>query len=236
MSGDRTVLKKGAPRFPIDGTAYVRISATKGYVEGIHIFGVDFDVAKNEYIYTWSRDLSPTFKNQPAPIKIYESELVDLCEALNIQISVLKRELDKLLEQQTTFCPVPIKTVQPRTPTIVENTTKPPPPRFGANEVVYLLETAQVVGRLEAFRLSGMTWNTKINQWLYRVHIRSRPGRGMTVGDRDNWNRVYDVYYPETSFGTLCEALPLAVAYMTLAVNRAQFRISALCPPGSGSS
>jgi hypothetical protein len=65
---------------------------------------------------------------------------------------------------------------------------------------------------------------------VYSMFIHRRPGRNMTVGDRDNWTREFSLSYPESELCTLCEALPLAVSYMTKAVAAAQIRVNSYCP------
>lgn len=90
---NRTVLKKGAPRFAINETAYIRASSTRGFIEPVFLVGVDFDPGRADYLYTWQNGNGPGSKQ--SPVQLYESEIITLCEALDIQISVLTRELSE---------------------------------------------------------------------------------------------------------------------------------------------
>ena len=234
MSDDRTVLKKGRPFFAINEVAYARASATKGFIEPLYISGVQFDPARNEWLYSWR--VSMSISSKASPIQCYESELLTLCEALPIQISVLKRELAEICEKMHCTCPDGGTTPpDPQQPTIINDKVgvnyrmKPPAPRFGFNEVVYLRETAQVLGRLEAYRITDLEWSNDLLEWKYIMLIKPRPGRNMTIGDRDDKNHPFEIWYPESQLSPVCEALPLAVAFMQKAVKNAEARLKAFC-------
>lgn len=237
MGNERTVLRKGKPRFAINETAYARVSATKGFIEPLIIANIEFDPARTEWVYTWNRNTSD--KRQVSPIKLAENELVTLCEALPIQISVLNRELLGLQTKYAQVCPgtEPAVVIDPRSRLVYpgkDGRVVAPAPRFGVREVVYLRETAEVVGRLESYAITDISWSK--TQWLYSMYIKRRPGRTMTVGDRDDMSRDMTLAYPESELCTVCEALPLAINFMTRAISRAQARLASLCPcPSSGS-
>lgn len=224
---DRTILRPGTPFFAINETAYARVAATKGFIEPLYVIGIEFDPAKNEYLYTFGMDID---HSKPMPIRLYESALLSLCEALDLQIMALERELAEVQEQFKSNCLNAQQQPEVVPPHKWHYLSTPPPPRFGYNEVVYLKETAENVGRLEAFRISNFKWDSDLGQWLYTFHIKRRPERNMTVGDRDNWTRKLDLRYPEEDLCLICEALPIAVNFMQQAVQRAKYRRQTLCP------
>lgn len=235
MSEDRTVLRPPQPAFAVNEIAYARVSATKGYVEPLRIAGVAFDAAANQYKYTFRLDpIGPgkftTDKPRLMPITLHESELINLCEALDIQIGVLERELAKAEQQLATVCNA--SEIQPETehPIEIKSTVQPPRPRFGHYEVVYLTESAQTVGRLEAYRIDDLKWDNNLREWLYFFHIRPRPRRSTTVVDREDLRHGSIISYPESQICKVCEALPLVVKSLQIAVQRAKFRRGSLCP------
>lgn len=230
---DRTILRPNTPKFGENEVAYARVSATKGYVEPLVIATIEFNVARNQYLYGFKRQISPTSPDKDLmPIKLYESEIITMCEALELQISVLKREFDEATAQLAKVCgsadgsPLP----DVAKPTEGVAIVTPPRPRFGYNQVVYLIETAQTTGNLEAYRISNFSWNGKLKQWVYTFHIRPRPGRSTTVGDRDDLSRAVNLEFPESVLGEICQVLPLRVQFLTLAFNRAVRRQQTFCP------
>lgn len=232
MSGDRTVLKPGTPLFAIRETVYSRIAAIKGFVEPLVIVGIEFDPATAGYVYSFTRT-TKLYSNRDQrllPIKLYEPEILTLCEALDLQISVLSRELIESRRQFELNCLQAEVKPPPQTPVVSGDLSLPPPPRFGYNQVVYLRETAETVGRLEAFRINKFVWSDSVGQWIYTFHIKRRPGRTMTVGDRDDMSREFDLRYPEADLCLICEASPSVVKFAELALRRAQGRKIAYCP------
>ena len=232
MSGDRTVLRPGIPRFAINEVAFPRVSATKGYIEPLKISDIQFSPADNQYCYQFLKSHSGDKRKEVHPINLPESELVTLCEAFDLQIPVLERELadmeQKLVENCSGTGELDLK---PNTPQPTEDKTKitPPNPRYGHNEVVYLRESAEVTGCLEAFRIDNLRWSNDIGEWLYVFLIRPRPRRNMTVGDRDDMRRSSTIFYPESQLCQLCEATQLAVEFLERAVARARLRKQSLC-------
>jgi len=230
MSTNRTILNPPIPRFAINEVSYSRISATKGFVEPLKIARIEFSPQSNEYQYQFYRGLPGYRSTEVLDFTLLESEMATLCEALVLQVSVLERELEAMRLQQSSNCSTTEPLVAPDTPQPIRIKTQviPPKPRFGVNQVVYLKETAEVVGRLEAYRVDGIRWDD-INQWLYVFEIRPRPRRNTTVGDRDDLRRGSVIFYPESQLCLLCEAIPLAVAFLERALTRARLRQQAYC-------
>jgi hypothetical protein len=237
MSNDRTILRPPAPRFAIRETAYARVSATKGYVEPLVVTDVVFDPGINGYLYTFSRYATPEVNTkEKLRTQLREDELITLCEALDLQITELQRELTDAENKQVSCCPT-VET-QPSLPAIEKRgqATVVPQPRFGFNQVVYLKDTALSVGRLEAYRIDGMYYNNNINQWVYVFYLKKTPSGGnIMVGDRDNLKRTINLEYPESELLLVCEALPLVVSFLRTALNRAVTKKAIYCPSSSGS-
>lgn len=228
MGSDRTVLRPGSPRFSLKETVYLRSSATRGFVEPVWIVNMAFDPARNSWIYTWSYDFGKSPK--VSPVRVYESELITVCEALDIQISVLQRRLADLQIQFGSVCPNGATfSVQVAVSENADGTTRPPPPLFGYNEVAYLRESAESNGYLESYRITDLKWHQPESQWAYSMHIKRRPGRTMTIGDRGDMSREFDLVYFESQLCTVCEALPLAIAYLGGAITSRQSRRAGLC-------
>lgn len=235
MGADRTVLRKGQPRFGIYETAYLRASATRGFIEPLFIIGIEFDPARNDWVYTWGREFGRNSK--PSPVKVYESELLTVCEALAIQIPVLTRQRAVLQAQMVSTCPNGATTLtQVAYGENSDGSVRPPSPLFGYNEVVYLRESAQATGNLEAFRITDIKWNQSLFEWVYYMYIKRRPGRNMTVGDRGDMTREFELSYPESVLCPVCEALPLAISYFDRAINSLTLRYNGLCPDVTGST
>jgi len=233
--GDRTIIRPEAPSYQINSVVYSRVSAGKGYIEPLRIAEISFDSLYRRYRYSFMRSTSPLFPNEGLlPITLLETEIVGLCEATDLQIGILTKELadaqTKLLEN----CPVSLEQLSTTSPSFYKGQMAIPQPRFGENQIVYLAESAQAVGRLEAYRIDGIRWSTGLLQWMYTFYIRKRPGHPTTVGDRDNMLRDHIMEYPESELCILCEALPMVVSFLQTALTRAQSRRTALCP-GSGS-
>lgn len=222
---DRTVLKRPQPLFAIGSSAYARASASRGFLESLKIATVDFDPARRTYVYRWEINKGPAAQHALSPIRLYESELINQCQAVTIQLSVLQRQLAELQAQQKRICPGPPVVTSQRITIEINGTTQAPAPLFGDNEVVYLREMAETVGRLESYRITSLKWRNDLKQWLYGMFIHRRPGRNMTIGDRGDLTKEFALFYPESELCTICEALPLAVSYMTQAVAQAQLRV-----------
>lgn len=234
MPGDRTILRPAQPKFGINEIGYARISATKGYIEPLRIAQISFNVSQNQFEYSFHRNSIgdvrlTTDKPQLMPTTLLESEIIGLCDALDIQIQVLERQLTEITDKFDENCQQQQQIADPPVASTVKSITQPPRPRFGHGQVVYLRETAETTGRLEAFRIDGFTWDNNLGEWMYFFNIRPRPRRNTTVGDRDDLRRGSVITIPESQLGTICEALTLAVDFMDLAVRRAKSRRTSFC-------
>ena len=159
-----------------------------------------------------------------------ESEVLDVCDALDNQISVLEREYSEMSAKLTEHCGgesvIPQEIVNP---TYNKEKVIPPRPRFGYNSVVYLRETAQTTGNLESYRVDDIKWDKINNQWVYYIIVRPRPERSSTVGDRGDLTHDVVMNFIEFQLCTVCEAISLAVSFLNLALVRARWRRQAYC-------
>jgi len=232
---DRTIVRPVAPAYQINAVVYSRVSAGKGYIEPLRIAEIAYDTLHRQYRYSFTRSTSPSFPMEGLmPITLLDSEIIGLCGAIDLQVAVLTKELANAQEQLTNNCPTSLEQPSQVDLKFVQGQLGVPRPRFGENEVVYLVESAQSVGRLEAYRIDGIRWSTGLLQWLYSFYISKRPGHPTTVGDRDNMLRDHVMEYSESELCMLCEALPMVVSFLQLALTRSQCRQQALCL-GSGS-
>lgn len=237
MSGDRTVIRPTKPRYSINEIVYSKISAKKGFIEPFKVANIEFVPSKSQFEYSFFRDAklgSNRFKGKSIeflPITLLEEELLTLCEALDIHIEVISRDLAAMRTKLEENCISSDGEEKPEIATPIRNNNliTPPEPRFGIREVVYLKETAQAVGRLEAMRIDNLKWDKSVNEWLYIFQIRPRPRRNTTVGDREDLRRGSVVAYPESQLCLICEALPVAVNFLEIALQRSQFKRESLC-------
>ena len=256
MSKDLSILRPNSPKYKINQTVYSRISATKGFMEPLYIHEIELDSALGKWLYIFRRDLDiiprTEYKygslayNFPVPhppvvqliaAKLYEDQILTFCEAIIIQISVLQREYNDAVKKFDKACNGTAP--EPQSPPQVYEDAKlqmtAPRPRYGINELIYLLDTAKTVGRLEGVRINDMKWDNTRRQWLYIIHYECRPEHNMTIGDKDNWRRPYDVCYNEGELVSFCEAQAEVVKFLNKALSLAQRRKVALCGSGSGS-
>lgn len=236
---DRTILRPPRPRFAIDEVAYSAISSKKGFVEPLTVAKVEFSPAHNQYNYSFRDKSRFTIrggkKERLMPITLLESELITLCEALDIQISVLQRERDQMQAKLNEHCEgQEIDRTPVQSPIRDNGKVIPPDPLYGYNEVVYLTETAQTVGRLEAYRITNFRWDDDMVEWVYEFVIKPRPRRNTTVGDMDDLRRGTTLEYPESMLCSICQAITLANDFLERAVNRAILRRQAFCPDVTG--
>ena len=228
---DRTKINPGVPRFAITETVYVRVSAIKGYIEPVLIHSINYNPTINQYVYTLKQPFNDPVKFLPAVLT--ESEIITLCEALDLQISVLKLELSQMQQKQSTNCASFVEPISAGPIVKDDGRVQPPKPMFSFNEVVYLIESAKAVGRLEAFRVNGLRWENSVSQWVYTFDIQPRPERNTTVGDRDDMRRGFGIYYSEPELCHFCTAVNSAVQFLVRAVNLAEQRRVSLCASSS---
>jgi hypothetical protein len=238
MQDNRTVYKPTQPKFAINQTVYARVSATKGYIEPLFVHAISYDPYRNTHVYIFRRELLPTKSVQLIPARLVESQLVTLCEATDIQLSVLQRDYDKAVKLLNDRCSGYV--APPETPTVYEDPstlqTKPPKPKFGYNEVVYLKESADSAGFLEAMRITQIDWDNKRKQWLYSFQFTARPEYSMPIGDGSAYRDAPKPYYNESELLTFCEAQQIVVNYLAQAIQNAQWRKQNMCADATGST
>lgn len=229
MRKDRTVERLSKPIYGIGNVAYLRISAMKGFLEPLIIVGVRYDRDQTSYLYKYiyntrlskyieanggKMDGITINEKDIAPIEVRENELINICDALSIQISFLERELSRANSDLSKITPPRIA---------VESAVEGiPKPKFGINEVVYLASTAEIVGRLEPMMIDAVAYDSGSTKWKYTFVFQQRPGENMTVGDRNDLKSEVVVSYYEDEITNLYEALTLSVSYLTQAVNSAR--------------
>jgi hypothetical protein len=234
MSDDRTVVKPSAPLFKIKDTVYAIVSASKGFIEPLYVYTVEFDPSRQKYLYGFVRTLAMQTpqKSDFLPAKLYEDQIINLCGALEIQVSVLQRQYDTALKLFQEKCSATGSLTPYVVPRIYEDKqfkVQPPAPRFGVNDVVYLTDTAASTGVLEALRVNNMEWDNERKMWLYKFILRPRPERHMTIGDADNWHNPKIVCYHEDSLSTFCEAQQTVVSFLNEALTACKNRIRMYC-------
>ena len=100
-------------------------------------------------------------------------------------------------------------------------------PKYEVGDVVYLRESA-AIGHLEAVRIAAVL--NKGANWIYTVNLYAgSPTAVAQYGDRIMQVNGATVYYDEGEFVSLCEALSLAEANLTLQLQKVQQQISNLC-------
>ena len=239
MAKDKTPIATGAPVFGIGETAYVRSSALKGYIEPIVIAKVRFDPSISAFVYRWLKSslLKIGFAAQAqekdlAPFEIREEEILTLCEALPIHISVLEQELEKAESQ----LPAVEVDPPPAAPVPVQSNfqiLQPPVPRFAFNEVVYLIDTAEATGRLEKMRIEALNFDTIKQEWRYSAVFRRKPGENATVGGRNDLRRDVVIDRLESELATFAEVIPIRIDFLQTALNASNLRLNS-CEEGSG--
>jgi len=85
-------------------------------------------------------------------------------------------------------------------------------PKYKIDDVVYLRSSA-VIGFLEAAKISSM--QTYQGQWIYTIYA-GGPSvvPNSTYGDRKSLLDKSTLYFTESEFVTLCEALPMMRAHL----------------------
>ena len=249
MQKDLTIVRPDPPIYAIGQVVYSRISATKGYMEPLYIANVQFDYGKREWLYSFARDAKiqerALYKNSFAdatpmpvmnilPTKLYQTQLMTFCEAIDIQISVLTNDYEAAVTLLGDRCSDYV--APPATQKTYEDSrfrTTLPRSRYGINETVYLNESAINVGRLEPVRISDLKWDNGRKIWMYVIKYEPRPEHNMTIGDNDDWRRAYSVAYTEDELLKFCEAQEKVVTFLQRALNNAINRKTLVCTGGS---
>jgi hypothetical protein len=237
MSKDKTIINPGEPVFGIGEVAYARSSALRGYVEPITIAKVRYDQAIGAYVYRWLKSsqlplgLAAQAKDQDlAPFEIREEEILTICEALPIHVSVLETQLAKAQSDldgatDTDEEPPPPPVHQDVRATILQ----PPAPRFGINEVAYLIDTAETTGDLERMRIEELNFDTQAQEWIYSAVFRKKPGENATVGGRSDLRRNVTVKRKESQLARYNEVLSIRVSFLQRALNSSRLRFNSIC-------
>lgn len=115
------------------------------------------------------------------------------------------------------------------------------PPTYSIGDVVYLKESA-ALGFLEAVTISGIyrsnnpgmvQWAGDV--WLYTVQAgRSRPTSVAMYGDRRSLISGATLYYGETEFVLICDALDMVEANLTKQLDQVRAQKAALCADHTG--
>jgi hypothetical protein len=235
MSKDRTIIRPQTPRFAIGEVAYLKASAAKGFVEPLGVADVRFD-PRGFYVYDMYREFSRNFNGTVKPVRkrlmpasVMESSLVTLCEALESQAVILAKELDDIRSKIDMLCNEVEDDPGAQPVSTDRGLVYPPRPRYGVNSVVYLRESAESLGRLEAYRVSNFKWSKDANEWFYNFDIHTRPEKNMVVGDRNEILRGHTFGKVESSLLTLCEVLPLCESFLSTALQNNTRRRTTFC-------
>jgi len=214
-------------------------------MEPLYICDAQYDYTKREWMYSFALNAiieqRAMYKNSvvdtvPPPVikklptKLYQSQLMTFCDAIEIQISFLTNEYNaavKLLNDRCTGYVAPAATQKTYEDSKFRTTL--PKSRYGINETVYLNETAVSTGRLEAVRVSDIKWDNARKMWMYVINYEPRPEHNMTIGDKDDWRRTYSVAYTEDELLKFCEAQQVVVNFLQTALNNAVCRRTSVC-------
>jgi hypothetical protein len=234
MPNDLTVVRPPAPKYKINELVYAKASAKRGYIEPLMIHDVSFDPSHNRYYYSFKRDphhpFTPEGEPNLLPVRLYETDITTFCDAQDIQIEVLTADYEKAKKLYAEGCPNGVPAYFKQSPiTDKFGRIQPPQPRFGYNDMVYLMDTALSVGRLESFRVSDFRFDVSRSEWLYFIAIHPRLERNMTVGDRDDMRHASAMQYYESELGTFCEAQSEVVKFLEASVNRSVTRRNLHC-------
>jgi len=223
-----TDIKIEDPLYGIGEVAYIRASAIRGFLENVIIAGIDFNRGENCWLYSYYMDKIGQRRQQKAPLVLRENEIITQCEALTIQIDFITRHLASAQADLARVIPgqdPPASIVTVYTDDVV----KPSAPRFHINSIVYLKESAEVLGRLEKIFVDAIEFDTTESEWKYTFVYKKRPGENMTVEDRIDLKTQVVTSYLESELCTIDEALPLRVEYLTTALSQATTKKEALC-------
>lgn len=252
MPENRTPIKKGSrPKFGINEVVYVRESAIRGFVEPIAIAAIRYEPNINSYVYSFLKNkilsnliiqdgkvivqrMRPAKPQEISPIEVREEELITICEALEIQVRYLENQLELANAEFERVCnSVGSDLPEANDPDIIDNfIISPQEPRFGINDVVYLIETAQSVGRLEKVRIDAVEFDVSLQKWVYTSHFQQKPGENMTVGDRIDLKESVVLRHTEDDLVTVCEAIPIRIDFLEQSLLRSTNLRDSVC--GSG--
>ncbi|MBD3407192.1 MAG: hypothetical protein GF411_13820 [Candidatus Lokiarchaeota archaeon] len=96
-------------------------------------------------------------------------------------------------------------------------------PRFKVNDAVYLSESA-TMGRLESYRIDGVRYNQRLQDWIYSCVITMKGPETDTVIDNYNLKKSSVLEFKESTLSTLCEALDKAIPTLHHEINLLNIR------------
>ena len=105
-------------------------------------------------------------------------------------------------------------------------------PKYKVDDIVYLRSSA-VIGFLETVKISGLF--THQNQWIYTIYAGGPTVvPDSTYGDRKSFLDKTIMYFSESEFLALCEALPMIRANLQDRLNKIDSAIHINgCEPGT---
>jgi hypothetical protein len=97
-------------------------------------------------------------------------------------------------------------------------------PKYKVDDVVYFRSSA-VIGFLETAKISGM--QSYQGQWIYTIYA-GGPSvvPNSTYGDRKSLLDKSTMYFSESEFITLCEALPMMKAHLEDRLNKVNIALT----------
>jgi hypothetical protein len=105
-------------------------------------------------------------------------------------------------------------------------------PKYKVDDIVYLRSSA-VIGFLETAKISGL--HTHQGQWIYTIYAGGPTVvPNSTYGDRKSLLDKTTMYFSESEFVSLCEALPMMRAHLQDRLNKIDAAIEINgCGPGT---
>jgi hypothetical protein len=214
-----------SPKYNVDDIICFKESAAIGFLEHAYITSIRHDNSGGWIYSVSSSKRGPARTSSSQPLYFIESELILLCEALTLIVSILQSRLEDIETRLSNFCD-----------SETEDVISGDGPKWNINDTVYLQESAQN-GFLEAFRIIDVINNN--NQWVYSISsCHWGMHSGSTYGDRiySTYGRGHihtshgsSLYFTGDEFISLCEALLLAKSNLLSRISYIEARISALC-------
>lgn len=250
MPKDKTVRTNiGAPKFGINEIVYARESATKGFIEPLTVARIAFNRARNLFEYRFRQGrvsaniaivdgviqeipVRAARNEELIPVILLEDKILTFCEAIGLVESFLTNELSAAEDEQEIVCGTNVEDPFQPEPGPAQDAgfvTRPLEPKFSINEIVYLDESAQGVGRLEKMRIDDIRWDEETGKWRYTAYFNQKPGENATVGDRVDLRRNVVVEKLESELITLCEAIRFRVQFLTRTLNKVTNKRVARC-------
>ena len=101
-------------------------------------------------------------------------------------------------------------------------------PEYNVGDVVYL-ESSAAIGRLDAFKISGIK-QTQQGRWVFRVDISKKPPHQQFIGDSyDGRTLESSIYYTAEELISHCDALDIMVAQLELQIQHVESQVAEVC-------